>query len=272
MVKSFTHPLRILECYTEDIGRFVGRIDHDSMDSLGASTGDIIELRGAKGRTVAKCLPLNPPDEGHGIIRIDGISRHNAAVEIGDTITVHKIQAVPAGRVYVVPLEAIPPIDERYIADALESVPLIKGDNVIIPYFGGRLGFIVVDTVPFTEPVLVNQKTEFRITGGTAVSEGSLEEIKFRIEYGVRSEADKTFLRMKFILSHFKAEQVGEFEKELKQDQLQKMFGKYRNAAEEVLADAKEQLTKKLREQKSVEVKLADILYAILDRCRSIKD
>jgi hypothetical protein len=31
--------------------------------------------------------------------------------------------------VIVAPLEAIPPIDERYLADALESVPLIKGDN-----------------------------------------------------------------------------------------------------------------------------------------------
>ena len=41
----------------------------------------------------------------------------------------------------VAPLEAIPPIDERYLADALESVPLIKGDNVMVPYFGGRLTF-----------------------------------------------------------------------------------------------------------------------------------
>ena len=39
---------------------------------LNASTGDVIEIKG-KRRTVAKCLPLYPSDEGKGIIRIDGI-------------------------------------------------------------------------------------------------------------------------------------------------------------------------------------------------------
>jgi len=48
--------------------------------------------------------------------------------------SVRKIKAVAAEKVVVAPLEAIPPIDERYLADALESVPLIKGDNVMVPY------------------------------------------------------------------------------------------------------------------------------------------
>jgi hypothetical protein len=38
-----------------------------------------------------------------------------------------KIKTVPPEKVIVAPLEAIPPIDERYVADALETVPLIKG-------------------------------------------------------------------------------------------------------------------------------------------------
>ena len=50
-----------------------------------------------------------------------------------DTVTVRKIKAVPAEKVIVAPLETIPPIDERYLADALESVPLIKGDNIMVP-------------------------------------------------------------------------------------------------------------------------------------------
>ena len=91
------------------------------MDSLSASTGDVIEIRG-KRRTVAKCLPLYPSDEGKGIIRVDGLVRNNAGVAIGDTVVVRKIKAVPAEKVIVAPLEAIPPIDERYLADALESV------------------------------------------------------------------------------------------------------------------------------------------------------
>jgi transitional endoplasmic reticulum ATPase len=145
--------LKVLEAYTRDVGRGVARIDYDSMDTLGASTGDVIEIKG-KRRTVAKCLPLYPSDEGKGIIRIDGLGR---------TITVRKIKAVAAEKVVVAPLEAIPPIDERYLADALESVPLIKGDNVMVPYFGGRLTFQVIGVTPAADAVLVTQKTVFHI-------------------------------------------------------------------------------------------------------------
>jgi transitional endoplasmic reticulum ATPase len=154
--------LKVLEAYTRDVGRGVARIDYDSMDTLNASTGDVIEIKG-KRRTVAKCLPLYPSDEGKGIIRIDGLGRNNAGIAIGDTISVRKIKAVAAEKVVVAPLEAIPPIDERYLADALESVPLIKGDNVMVPYFGGRLTFQVIGVTPAADAVLVTQKTVFHI-------------------------------------------------------------------------------------------------------------
>ena len=157
-----TLSLKVLEAYTRDVGRGVARIDYDSMDSLSASTGDVIEIKG-KRRTVAKCLPLYPSDEGKGIIRVDGLVRNNAGIAIGDTVAVRKIKAVAAEKVVVAPLEAIPPIDERYLADALESVPLIKGDNVMVPYFGGRLTFQVIGVTPVADGVLVTQKTVFHI-------------------------------------------------------------------------------------------------------------
>ena len=154
--------LKVLEAYTRDVGRGVARIDYDSMDTLSASTGDVIEIKG-KRRTVAKCLPLYPSDEGKGIIRIDGLGRNNSGIAIGDSISVRKIKAVAAEKIIVAPLEAIPPIDERYLADALESVPLIKGDNVMVPYFGGRLTFQVIGVTPAADAVLVTQKTVFNI-------------------------------------------------------------------------------------------------------------
>ncbi len=154
--------LKVLEAYTRDVGRGVARIDYDSMDTLNASTGDVIEVKG-KRRTVAKCLPLYPSDEGKGIIRIDGLGRNNSGIAIGDSIQVKKIKATAAEKIIVAPLEAIPPIDERYLADALESVPLIKGDNVMVPYFGGRLTFQVIGVTPNADAVLVTQKTVFTI-------------------------------------------------------------------------------------------------------------
>src|SRR5437870_1855597 len=135
--------LKVLEAYTRDVGRGVARLDYDAMDGLDASTGDVIDIKG-KRRTVAKCFPLYPSDEGKRTVRIDGLIRNNAGVAIGDMVIVKKVKAPAAEKVVVAPLDAVPPIDERYLADALESVPVTKGDNVIVPYLGGRLTFPVI--------------------------------------------------------------------------------------------------------------------------------
>jgi transitional endoplasmic reticulum ATPase len=175
------------------------------MDSLSASTGDVIEIRG-KRRTVAKCLPLYPSDEGKGIIRIDGLVRNNAGVAIGDTVVVRKIKAVPAEKVIVAPLEAIPPIDERYLADALESVPLIKGDNVMVPYFGGRLTFQVIGATPsqansIDAVVVITQKTVFHIAEKGETLRG-MPQVAYEDIGGLKEEIQKVREMIELPLRH----------------------------------------------------------------------
>jgi transitional endoplasmic reticulum ATPase len=194
--------LKILESYTRDVGRGVARIDYDSMDSLSASTGDVVEI-GGKRRTVAKCLPLYPSDEGKGIIRVDGLVRNNAGVAIGDTVVVRKIKAVPAEKVIVAPLEAIPQIDERYLADALESVPLIKGDNVMVPYFGGRLTFQVIGVTPQTsDAVLITQKTTFHIAERGSALRGGTAQVAYEDIGGLKEEIQKVREMIELPLRH----------------------------------------------------------------------
>jgi transitional endoplasmic reticulum ATPase len=201
MVNDRTVSLKVLEAYTRDVGRGVARIDYDSMDSLSASTGDVVEIRG-KRRTVAKCLPLYPSDEGKGIIRVDGLVRNNAGVAIGDTVVVRKIKAVPAEKVIVAPLEAIPPIDERYLADALESVPLIKGDNVMVPYFGGRLTFQVIGVTPVAaDAVLVTQKAIFNIAEKGETLRG-VPQVAYEDIGGLKEEIQKVREMIELPLRH----------------------------------------------------------------------
>ena len=192
--------LKVLEAYTRDVGRGVARIDYDSMDTLSASTGDVIEIKG-KRRTVAKCLPLYPSDEGKGIIRIDGLGRNNSGIAIGDTIAVRKIKAVAAEKVVVAPLEAIPPIDERYLADALESVPLIKGDNVMVPYFGGRLTFQVIGVTPAADAVLITQKTVFHIAEKGETLRG-VPQVTYEDIGGITNEIKKVREMIELPLRH----------------------------------------------------------------------
>ena len=195
--------LKVLEAYTRDVGRGTARIDYDTMASLGVSTGDIIEIKG-KRRTVVKCLPLYPSDEGKGIIRLDGLVRNNAGIAIGDAINAKKIKAVPADKVIISPLEAIPPIDERYLADALESMPLIKGDNVMVPYFGGRLTFQIVAIMPppaADTAAIVTNKTAFTITEKDEALRG-MPQVSYEDIGGLRDEMQKVREMIELPLRH----------------------------------------------------------------------
>lgn len=192
--------LIILEAYPRDVGRAVARIDYKSMEALGASTGDILEITGKK-RSVARCLPLYPTDEGKKTIRIDGLGRNNTGATIGDNLTVRKIKTVPAEKVTVTPLDSIPPLDERYLADALESVPVTKNDNVMVPYFGGRLAFQIVDTMPNTD-VIIDQKTLFTITTQTP----RLVDVHNALVYQMNKHDSETLAKLKAIVEQYEKE------------------------------------------------------------------
>jgi len=154
--------LKVLEAYTRDVGRGVARIDYDCMDTMKLSTGDIIRVEGNQ-TTYAKVLPLYPSDEGKRMIRIDGLGRNNAGVAMGEMLQVEKEKCKHVARLVIVePREAVPPIDARYLTDALEGVPIVESNILMVPYFGGKLSFEVIKTKP-EGVVIVNTSTVFKI-------------------------------------------------------------------------------------------------------------
>ena len=199
-----TATLKAIESYTRDVGRGVARIDYDTMDLLGVGTGNVIEVKG-KNRTVARCLPVYPSDEGKGIIRLDGLMRNNAHIGIGDTVTVKKLKAIPAQKVIVAPLQPTPPVDGRYLADSLESIPIIKGDSVMVPYFGGRLAFQIVGIMPITtseSAAIVTQKTVFNITEVTAEERYRGPQVTYEDIGGLKEEIQKVREMIELPLRH----------------------------------------------------------------------
>ena len=116
--------------------------------------------------------------------------------------SLERIKAVPAEKAIVAPLEAIPPIDERYLADALESVPIIKGDNVMVPYFGGRLTFQVIGVTPANaDAVLVTQKTIFHIAEKGETLRG-VPQVTYEDIGGLREEIQKVREMIELPLRH----------------------------------------------------------------------
>jgi transitional endoplasmic reticulum ATPase len=99
-------------------------------------------------------------------------------------------------------LEAIPPIDERYLADALESVPLVKGDNVMVPYFGGRLSFQVIGVTPAVDAVVVTQKTMFNIAEKDSALRGGIAQVAYEDIGGLKDEIQKVREMIELPLRH----------------------------------------------------------------------
>ena len=180
-LKDNDSSLKVEEAYTRDVGRGVARIDEETRNFLSLTTGDVVEISANK-KTVAKCLALYPADENKKIIRIDGLVRNNCKAEIGNIVSIRKIKTTAAESVMVAPLEAIPPIDPRYLADVLNDTPLIPKQLVMVPYFSGRLTFMVVGIIPelFDEvrAVVVTPKTKFGIVDKKPFSLFSTKDVE----------------------------------------------------------------------------------------------
>jgi len=86
-MNNFVATLKVEDAYTRDIGKGIVRMDYDSMDSINASTGDVIEVKGAR-KTLAVCLPVYPSEDGKGILRADSLFKHNAGISRGDNVTI----------------------------------------------------------------------------------------------------------------------------------------------------------------------------------------
>src|SRR5690606_11683110 len=111
---------------------------------------------------------------------------------------------IQAAKVMVAPLEQIPPIDERYLADALEGVPVLKGDNVMVPYFGGRLTFQISGITPSVGPdggAIITSKTVFSIVEASEAARG-VPQVTYEDIGGLKEEIQKVREMIELPLRH----------------------------------------------------------------------
>jgi SpoVK/Ycf46/Vps4 family AAA+-type ATPase/intein/homing endonuclease len=173
----------------DEAGRGIVRIDSDAMRKIGVKEGDIVELEGTR-KTAAIVRRAYPADIGLNIIRMDGITRKNAGVGVGESVIVRRAEPVEARKVVLAPAEpgVILHVAPDLIKQNLLGRPLVKGD-VIVPapafkrrgttffedFFGGdfedffftpfpaETKFIVVNTEPSNKIVRVGEITEVEV-------------------------------------------------------------------------------------------------------------
>lgn len=168
MARAGSVELKVLEAHAEDIYRGIARIDHDVMGSLSVEAGDCIEVAGSRA-TVARCLPADLPDEGRGIVRLDAITMQNAGTVVQGMVSVSKVEAMPAMRIAVSPLQETSTFGQGLFRAALDEVPVTICDRVDVPCFcGGRDRFLVESFTPAGRAVIVTSSTAFSLVDGGA--------------------------------------------------------------------------------------------------------
>ncbi|MBR9677532.1 CDC48 family AAA ATPase [Candidatus Woesearchaeota archaeon] len=212
--------LKVTEAIQDDINKGIVRIDSTFMHEIGVRPGEIVEISGER-PTVAIADRAYPGDIGLNIVRMDGLTRRNAKTGISELVTVKKAEIKEAKKVIIAPARKglmirAPP---NLFKQGLLGRAMLKGDVVslggtrrrrtslsenLFPdifnlldettvNFGlGDLKFIVVDSTPKGEPVIVTDLTDVVFNPeAVEVSEKQVLEVAYEDIGGLDEEIKK---------------------------------------------------------------------------------
>ncbi len=155
--------LRVGDARQRDVGRGIARIDQKTMQKLGISAGDVIEICG-KRTTSAIAWPAYSEDQNRDIIRIDGFSRKNAGVAINEYVVVRPAKVKSALSLTLAPVDMRLNVDEdftNFVRNRLMERTLVEGDTTLVMMLGHAIPFSVTKTRPHG---IVKVTSETRLT------------------------------------------------------------------------------------------------------------
>jgi transitional endoplasmic reticulum ATPase len=205
MVKNMTEIiLKIAEIPQQHVGKGRAIIDPKIIEDTKWETGQILELTHNK-KTHVKLWPGSTEDYGSGIIKIDGLTRHNIGGGIGDNVTVKYVQAEAAGQIVLSPTEKLS-IDESQLHEVMintfQNHVFTIHDSIVLPtHMGGKIQFIVTSTKP-AKPVIVTENTIFKLGSMTKAIDPSIPRITYDDLGGLKNEVQKIREMVELPLRH----------------------------------------------------------------------
>ncbi len=183
--------LKINEIPQQHIGKGRAIIDPKIIEDQNWNIGQILELTHNK-KTYVKLWPAIPQEYGAGIIKIDGITRQNIGAGIDDKISIKSVEAVKAEQIILSPTEKITTdgLQEYMIYNYLNHV-FSNGDSISLnTQMGSRVQFVVTNTKP-SKPVIVTEKTIFKLGSLTKAVDASVPRITYDELGGLKNEVQK---------------------------------------------------------------------------------
>ena len=183
--------LKINEIPQQHVGKGRAIIDPKIIEDQSWNVGQILELTYNK-KTYVKLWPALPQEYGTGIIKIDGITRQNIGAGIDDKISIKSVEATNAEQITLSPTEKITTdgLQEYMIYNYLNHV-FTNGDSISLnTQVGNKIQFVITNTKP-SKPVIVTEKTIFKLGSLTKAVDASVPRITYDELGGLKSEVQK---------------------------------------------------------------------------------
>ncbi len=141
--------LKVKEAPRTEVGQGLARIDPDVFDELGIAPGDAILIEGSK-KAAGLAWRAGEEDRGHGIVRLDGILRHNAGAGVDEDATITPADCKDAAEIKLAPSQPIDYADDfvAYVHQRIMNMPLLAGNSVILDVMGTTLALAVTAIKP----------------------------------------------------------------------------------------------------------------------------
>ncbi|MFW3145860.1 MAG: CDC48 family AAA ATPase [Thermoplasmatota archaeon] len=200
--------IRVEPTLKNDVGYMRARLSTKTREDLGVSPGDIISIKG-KRETAAVVWRAPVQDENKEIVRIDGITRKNAEVSIGDKVAIKKVDPKPADKVNISPaIKDVPNLQfangiDNFIKKSLLKRPVHSGDTLIIQgiaLMGSQLPFVVSSTKP-KGIVQITVDTQIKISK-EAIPEDIISRVAYEDIGGLKEELKRVREIIELPLKH----------------------------------------------------------------------
>jgi transitional endoplasmic reticulum ATPase len=184
--------LKIAEAAQRHVGKGIAVVDPKIVEDNEWETGQILELVGNR-KSHVKLWSGSTTDYGTGIIKIDGITRHNIGAGIGEKITIKTVDAEEAEQIILSPIEKLGEEGlQEYMQTYYMGHVLTSGDTLIVTtQMGGKTQLVVSNTKPSAKPVIISEQTEFKLGPMTKAIDNSIPRITYDDLGGLRNEVQK---------------------------------------------------------------------------------
>ncbi len=195
--------MRVADARQRDVGHGKVRIDNETMQKLGITAGDFVEVQGKK-MTVAVAWPAYAEDQGEEIVRMDGLIRRNSGVALNEYVALKKADVKDAQAIIFAPTDVRLSVDEEFVSFVKRrfmDMPFVEGDMTLLSIFGSAVPLVVTRTRPHG-PIKILETSTVQVLSEPTPEKKGISMITYEDIGGLREEIQRIREMVELPLRH----------------------------------------------------------------------